>query len=162
MRQIPLTQNSIATVDDADYEYLIQWKWYMSGKGYAVRDASVTEGRATILMHRVILDAPAGAQVDHINQDKLDNRRSNLRLATDQENKRNRPTQKNSTSGYKGVCWHAQKNKWRAQIYTDRHQIHIGCFEDKHEAAHAYDTAAKQLFGEYAYLNFPDEKANSS
>ena len=110
-----------------------------------------------LLMHRLMVDAPKGMHVDHINGNSLDNRKSNLRICTSAENQRNRRATKNNTSGYKGVGWAKQNKKWTAQIQHNGKKIHIGLYEDKEEAARAYDAKAKELHGEYAYLNFPDE-----
>ena len=95
--------------------------------------------------------------VDHINGNPLDNRKSNLRICTNAENQRNRGVNKNNTSGYKGVCWAKQNKKWKARIKHNGKLIHLGYYKDKEEAARAYDKKAKELHGEYAYLNFPDE-----
>ena len=102
-------------------------------------------------MHHVILPLKDGLQVDHINGNRLDNRKENLRLVTKSQNMMNRGVQKNSTSGYKGVNEH--QGKWRAYILENGKQKHLGVFEDKKEAARAYNKMAKLLHGEYAVLN---------
>lgn len=95
-----------------------------------------------------------GFWVDHINGDTLDNRRSNLRLCTVSGNNHNRMKSKNNTSGYKGVSWLKQNQKWRAYIKVNSKDKHLGCYLDKEDAARAYDKAAKEYFGEFARLNF--------
>jgi len=105
-------------------------------------------------MHRLIMDAPDGTDVDHRNMDRVDNRRSNLRLATRAENLRNQGLSRNNTSGFKGVS--RLDGKWRAEIRVKWKLIYLGLFDDKVEAARAYDTAAKEHFGEFARLNFPE------
>ena len=95
--------------------------------------------------------------IDHINHNGLDNRRENLRICTNAENNRHRRKPKNNTSGYKGVCWDKSKKKWRARIEKDNKNIHIGYYNILEEAARAYDAKAKELFGKYAQLNFPEE-----
>lgn len=89
-RWIPLTQGKFALVDEADYEWLNQWNWQLSN-GYAVRSRRIPKGkRQAIYMHRVVCNAPIGTEVDHLDSDGLNNRRSNLRIATTSQNQRNR------------------------------------------------------------------------
>jgi hypothetical protein len=147
VKEIPLTRGKVALVDDEDYRYLKHFNWYYSGK-YARGG-----GYAKVMMHRVIVDPPDGYYVDHVNGDKLDNRRSNLRMCTLEQNSFNSKLQKNNTSGYKGVSWDKQKNKWRAKITHQGKTRHIGLYDNKHEAAIAYNEEAKELFGEFAWLN---------
>lgn len=157
-KQILLTRWKIALVDNDDYDWLSEWTWaaYLnSGKWYACQSKK-NYSRVTVPMHRVIMDAPKGMVVDHINGDGLDNRRANLRICTTAENMRNRGLPSNNTSGYKGVF--IQKNgKSNAHIQLNRKLIHLGMFNNPVDAAHAYDEAAKRLFGEFANLNFPNE-----
>jgi hypothetical protein len=101
-------------------------------------------------MHRVILNTPDGMKTDHINNDKLDNRRCNLRVCTDAQNMRNRGKQANNTSGYKGVFWSIPAGRWRAQIRLNRKSIHLGLFYSKEEAYEKYKKAEKEYFGEFA------------
>jgi hypothetical protein len=159
-KEIPLTQGEIAIVDDDMYDYLMQWKWCVSRSGsvgrrkadpYAVRREKGTT--SSIRMHRVVAGALSGEQVDHINGNTLDNRRENLRRCTDGQNKRNMGGWTNSDSGHKGVAWNKALGKWVASITKDYKSIHIGVFDDKLEAARAYNEAAKFFFGEYARLN---------
>ena len=116
-----------------------------------------TRRKVKLYIHRLIMDAPKGMDVDHINGNPLDNRKSNLRICTHAENQRNKGAYKNNTSGYKGVSWYKRDKKWIAGIKHNNKGIYIGLFEDKEEAARAYDKKAKELHGEFAYLNFPDE-----
>jgi hypothetical protein len=151
-KEIQLTQGKVTIVDDEDYEALAGVKWLYLNRGYAAR---FTYGpkRELLYMHRVITNAPAGLQADHINGDKLDNRRSNLRLCTDAQNQQNRRKwDGNYTSQYKGVSWYPRLQKWVAQIAGH----HLGYFADEAEAALAYDRIAREHFGEFAWLNFPD------
>lgn len=153
----------ILAVDDADYEKLCMNKWCVSkrtwnGGFYAARNTTKGEGRKRLtLMHRIIMGAKTGQQVDHINQNTLDNRKSNLRFCNGSQNNMNRPMPKNNTSGFKGVTWDKEKNKWevRLQIKTpERRNLFLGRFKDKHEAAKVYDQAALKHYGEFAHLNF--------
>jgi hypothetical protein len=108
-------------------------------------------------MHRLIMNTPKGMVTDHINGNPLDNRKENLRICTAAENKQNRAAGKNNTSGFKGVSRHKRTNSWHARIGHNKKPIHIGCFEDKEEAARAYDRKAIELHGEFAQTNFPIE-----
>lgn len=154
MKEIPLTQGKFAKVDDDDYDILAQHKWCLS-HGYAVHRIN---GVASS-MHREIICSPPGFEIDHINMDKLDNRKCNLRVCSTQENQRNRGKQSNNTSGYKGVCWHKPTSKWGVSITARGRQLHLGLFVLPEEAARAYDSAARKYHGEFAYFNFPAEAA---
>jgi HNH endonuclease len=154
-KEIKLTQGKVALVDDADFEWLNQWKWYVHGFWYAARMEARKGKRMVVLMHRKITNAPFGMDVDHINGNGLDNRRENLRVCTHAENQRN-TTRKRTTnkSGFKGVCWRMVSQKWSADITLNSKQIHIGLFSDIQEAVRAYDAKAIELFGEFAKTNF--------
>lgn len=158
MKPIPLTQGREALVSDCDYHYLMQWRWcfskHRSGKGgYAVRIECLPRQR-TILMHKVVAARKGLAgEIDHRDQNKLNNQRSNLRLATRKQNSANRGRNCNNTSGYKGVSWHAPRGKWRAYIAVDGWQHHLKLWKSKREAARAYNNAARKYFGKYAALN---------
>ena len=106
------------------------------------------------MMHREILDVPAGMICDHKNHNGLDNRRCNLRICTPAQNQYNRRLQTGGTSLYKGVYWHKENRKWRAQICHGGLHIHIGYYDYEADAAIAYDDMAIDLFGEFACLNF--------
>lgn len=149
MKKIKLSQNKYALVDDQDYPWLNQWKWSFDGS-YAQR---IGEGKH-IRMHTLILDTPSNMQGDHINGDRLDNRRHNLRNVTHLKNLYNRFSEKNSSSGFKGVHWHKASDKWKVEIGFENKNRYIGIFEDERHAAMAYDIWAKDLHGDYAKLNF--------
>jgi len=151
---IPLTQGKFAIVDPEDYDELSRYKWTAAKSPntfYAVRSVR----RRQIRMHRLITDAPKGLVVDHRNHNGLDNRKQNLRLCTRPENARNQRPQTNRSSKYKGVCWHKNQKKWLARVYSNGVTYHLGSFKSEIAAAKAYDKKAKELFGEYACLNFP-------
>lgn len=125
----------------------------------------VAEGKKrTLRLSRIVLERKIGRllakgeQADHKNRNVLDNRRSNLRVASNMLNQANRLKTKRSTSGYKGVSWFNHLGKWRADIQKDGKLRYLGHFSDKIEAAKAYDRAAQELFGEFALLNFSDER----
>ena len=154
-----MTKGKVALVDDSDFEWLMQWKWSYASTGYAVRmirDFNEKGVKTTICvrMHRVLLSAKdSNIYVDHINRDKLDNRRSNLRLATNSENQLNTISWSTSTTGYKGVTKCKRLNRYRASITKDGRYISLGHYVKIEDAAYAYNLTAKKLFGEFARLN---------
>ena len=160
-REIPLTKGFVALVDDEDFERVNAFKWhFLRGRrgGYAAR-----RGRDShvVLMHREILGAPDGVPVDHISGDGLDNRRANLRECSNAENARNQVKHKAwrgrpCTSQYKGVHFNRADQRWVSMIRENGRSRYLGGFLSEIEAALAYDTAAKQVFGEFARFNFPD------
>lgn len=159
-KEILLTQGMAAIVDDEDYDYLNQWKWYYrksKGKktGYALRNQSIGYGKQkNIQMHRVILGySGATLQVDHINSNGLDNRKANLRLCTPNGNIQNQGLRICNKTGFKGVYFRKDLKKWQVHITSDRKRIHLGYHEDKEAAALAYNEAALKYHGEFARLN---------
>lgn len=164
MRQIPLTQDQVAFVDDEDYETLTRHRWraqYNSGAGSFYAGRNTSKDKKKLYMHRVIMNAPLGVQVDHINGNTLDNRRANLRFASKSENGRNRGKQANNKSGYKGVSWGRRESKWYAYIQLNSKTKCLGYFDSILDAARAYDAAAIELHGAFAKLNFPQEASNT-
>lgn len=147
---IPLTRGKFAKVDYDDVDRLATMgDWHFSN-GYALHNVP---GRTSqVRMHRVIMDAPDDKQIDHINGDKLDNRRENLRLATNAENQRNTKRRSDNTSGYKGV-WQITNGRWRARLAVDGRDIHLGYFDTAEEAAAVRDVAALKYHGEFARTN---------
>ena len=158
-RLIPLTQGQYAIVDAADYEWLMQWKWYAKWSTkthsyYAMRQARVSEysgKRPVIRMHREILGlAPADERVvDHVNpRMTLDNRRENLRIAIPLQNCWNRGVQSNNKSGFKGVSH--KGNTFRARIRVHGKLICLGSRNTPEEASSLYRDAADKYFGNFA------------
>jgi hypothetical protein len=136
MKYIKLTKGKKAIVDDEDFNYLNQFKWHYQSQGYAARNGIMVNRKRgdIILMHRVVNETPNNLITDHINRNKLDNRKSNLRTVTYSVNHLNKNKPVNNTSGYKGVHWDKSKNKWRAKAQYKSKQIHLGDFDDPEKA----------------------------
>jgi len=154
MKQIELTQGKFALVDDDDYDEINQYNWCFS-HGYAVRFVRIPQGKQKIqLMHRIITNCPDGFELDHVNHNKLDNRKDNLRICSKSENSHNQKVRTYAkTSIYKGVCFDKHANKWRARIKLNNKHKNLGLFENEIDAAIAYNNAAIELFGEFAFIN---------
>jgi len=158
VKTIPLTKGEVAIVDDADYEELMQWSWtclVTKGRKYARRgERDRRAGTQTcIYMHRQIMNAPEGVEVDHRVGDGLDNRRANLRLCTHSQNLCNAKVNAGNKSGFRGVSFDAAKRKWYASIRVNGKTKAIGKFNTALEAASAWNMAALETHGEFARLN---------
>ena len=154
MKEIELSQGKVALLDDEDYEWLNQWKWYAVSCGWSFYAArSRRHNSPPTRMHRLILGAQSGQLVDHRDGDGLNNQRANLRFATHRQNSTHRIRGPRNRSGYRGVSWDKSSNKWRASIRLDGRVVHLGMFTDPVEAAHAYDAAAIAHHGEFATTN---------
>ncbi len=158
MKEIPLTKGYVAIVDDEDFERLACYKWHVCvvkpHRPYARRRCHKT--RNLVSMHREILDAPDGFDVDHVNRRTLDNRRTNIRIATRAQNRANSGPNSNNQTGYKGVRFIEGQKKPFVAFIRDGKYKHLGCFVNASAAAVVYDRAARSLWGEFAYLNFPE------
>lgn len=145
--------NTFAMVDDEDFDFLNQWKWYPDSGVYAARTV-IQPRKMKIFMHREIAGRIPGTDADHINGNTLDNRRENLRLCTHAENGRNRKKSRGKTSSqYKGVCWNKRERKYRAAIQINKKSKTLGLFRNEEEAALAYNRAAILYHGQFARLN---------
>lgn len=156
MKEIKLTQNQIALVDDSDFEYLNQFKWQAllhKGKWYAKREVwnKDLKNYEKHFMHRIIY--PDFKMVDHINGETLDNQRCNLREANHSQNAANSKLRVDSTSGFKGVDYIKAHNRWRARLKSNNTEFNLGEYRTPIEAAQAYNIASKLLFEEFASLN---------
>ncbi len=182
MKEIKLWKNKnelstlVALVDDEDYDRVMEavitytptgkprkgtGKWYAHevtpGYIYAMN------GPRDVAVHRVIMNAPKGMDVDHINGDRLDNRKENLRICTRAQNCQNKKLRRDSKSGYKGVYERLETQRFKAYIsdpttaYPKKRHISLGHYATAEEAARVYDKAAKEIHGEFAYLNFPED-----
>lgn len=153
MKKIPLTKGYTALVDDADYLELSRHKWHVvlrsGGRPYAAR----RRGKRKEFMHRRLSAPPPRLECDHLNGNSLDNRRSNLRIVTRQQNILNRGMQKNNTSGYRGVSFNKKSGKWIAAIKNEGKLRIVGYYETKELAAVSYNTEAKRMFGIFAHEN---------
>jgi AP2 domain. len=160
MKEIELSKGYVALVDDDDYEWLMQWSWHFA-KGYAVRNGK-NRGDKQIYMHREVLKVPVGEFTDHIDGNKLDNRKSNLRRCTYSQNNRNKKLTKANTSGRKGVSWNKARQQWHASIWVRPKKIFLGLYDDLDAAGKAYEDAANFYFGEFANNGQMPSKPNNT
>lgn len=159
MRTIGLTQGKKALVDDEDYDYLNQWKWYYRSDrrgGYASRNQNSSEyikysQRKTINMVWAIISRPKGLEVDHINGDKLDNRKINLRLVTRSQNLTNQQVYRRNNFGYKGIVKYG--DRWLARIRVKNKLINLGVYKELKIAALAYNIGSIGYHGEFGSRN---------
>lgn len=159
MKRIPLTKGKFATVDDKDFNYMSQWHWCakrVKRAFYAARNTTLCPGvYKTLFMHREILKAIIGMEVDHIDGDGLNNRRENLRAITPKQNRQaGRKKRIGCASKFRGVSWYKRIKKWQAAICVDGKDHHLGYFNSERGAAQAYDKKSKQLLGRFASPNF--------
>jgi hypothetical protein len=151
MHRIRLTQEQTTLIDLDDYIRVDQYSWSYHKSGYACAKVNSKHTK----LHRFILQLEVGDKrsVDHINGDKLDNRKSNLRICTHSQNTKNRSPNTNGKSTYKGVDYQKRTSTWRARIRVDYKHIYLGDYRTELEAALAYNKAAKEYHGDYAKLN---------
>ncbi len=152
-KEIELTKGQVALVDDDLYPELSQYKWHAAkvakGHFYAARNGLLTHNQKTMYMHRLVIKAMPGEHVDHINGNGLDNRRSNLRVCTRSQNLANSGPRKDHNKG----VFSRPSGKWGALITVMNKQHYLGQFSTEDEARLAYNKAALEHFGEFAYLN---------
>ena len=132
-----------ALIDIDDIDKVREYKWRLHNDGY------VSSSGSSIRLHRLIMDCPDDMVIDHINHDPLDNRKSNLRACTYQQNMMNHSLRANNSSGTTGVCWYKRTNKWKAEIKINNRTIHLGYYEDMNDAIQARKQAEIDYFGEY-------------
>lgn len=156
MKEIQLTQEKVALVDDEDYNEVIKHSWYahkVKGIWYARSRLKEKYGGDLLHLHRFIMKAPSNKVVDHEDHNGLNNQKYNLRVCTQAQNCQNQSPQTGRTSKYKGVGWRKDTSIWRAYIKKDQTTVNLGCFEYEEQAALIYNLAAIKYFGAYAYLN---------
>jgi hypothetical protein len=150
LKRVPLTKGKEAVIDAEDFDLVSQFSWHCSTNGYACarEKGRRQDPRKQVWMHRLIAQTPEDMFTDHANGDKLDNRKTNLRLCDKQQNAANSKLRSDNTTGYKGVV--KVKSGWRAEIWLNGKHQHIGIYNSIKEAATAYMEAANKHFGEYA------------
>jgi hypothetical protein len=144
-------QNGIIQIDREDLDKVKQYKWYIACNGYIVANQSHYVGGGTIIMHRILMRAPKKVKIDHINGDKKDNRKKNLRPATHAENMRNHRVRKDSITGVSGVGRIKKNGKFRARIQVNKKEIGLGWYVDINEAISARKKAEITYFGNFRY-----------
>lgn len=151
--KIKLTRERSTILDKEDFEYFSQWKWYCSFYGYAVRGKTINGKRTIVYLHREILQTKKNQEVDHINRNRLDNRRKNLRICVRTDNRQN-TTKFKGSSKFWGVYWNKQTKSWRTRIQKNRKMYEGGLFHDEILAAKKYDELARLYYGNNAKTNF--------
>jgi hypothetical protein len=151
MKTIPLSDGTVALVDDADYLILSRHRWSIYGR-YPRRGTTIAGKQTCIYMHRQIMGASPAQHCDHVNGNTRDNRRSNLRLCTRSQNMANAGRRRSNKSGFKGVSWDKAKRRFRADISVGGKAIMIGRFPTPEAAHEAYKGAAVRLHGEFAHF----------
>jgi hypothetical protein len=153
MAEVKVGRSLFAYVDDADLALVSGHKWYPAKCKDTTYAMFRTADAGTVYMHRMISGFPKGMDVDHRDGNGLDNRRSNLRVCTHAKNIANQKLSRANTSGYKGVSWDKKRGAWEAHIKYDQKKRFLGYFDDKADAARAYNAKAAEVFGEHARLN---------
>lgn len=162
MKEIALTKGAVAVVDDEDYDELTKHRWNYSSGGYAIRTIPTVNGKRTNeRMHAVVMGKKDGFEIDHINGNKLDNRRCNLRHVTHRQNAQNKKSRRNSSSKYKGVTWLKKEEVWISHIVINGKDYHLGRYKSERDAAWVYNVWAQSFFGEYARPNILEEEKSN-
>jgi hypothetical protein len=158
--RVPLTRSAFALIDAADADAVLRYSWHLHSSGYAARPRRGEDGPGSqaIYMHRSILNAPARMPVRRWpGASRLDNRRATLRLATPSQSRAGYGLRRDNASGYCGVTWAKKRGCWQAQVQVKGKRHFLGYFTIKEDAAHTYDDAAVEAFGEFAQRNLPPQ-----
>lgn len=147
---ITSTNGIIFYIDRADEDIVRQYKWSVVKDEKGILTVTTSKGLA---LHTLLMNTPENMEVDHRDLNRLNNRRSNLRICTHQQNQCNQPLQKNNTSGVTGVSYYAPRNKYRARIKVWQHDIHLGYYSTFDEAVMARNVGMGCMFGEYGIYN---------
>ena len=151
MKKISLTNGGVTLISDEDYSEVSKYKWFLKRETHK---ESVIRTIGKISLSRFLLNPPKGMLVDHIDGNRLNNQRENIRICTPAENARNTILYSTNTSGFRGVMWKKSNKKWHARITVNYKRISLGFFDSITDAAKAYNKAAKEYFGEFARLNY--------
>lgn len=157
VREIALTRGKTALIDDDDFERVSAHRWWAfpppspNTCWYAYTQIK----RKTVHLHAFVMRTKPGEQIDHADRNGLNCQKANLRFATSSQQIQNQAKRSGCASQFKGVTF--ERGRWRARIWPKEGAIHLGKFNDETEAARAYDAKARELFGEFACLNLPDE-----
>ena len=163
IEHIRLSRGMVALVDGHLFDEINMNKWCFHHSGYAIRNTKVDGKNKQVSMHRIVLNAPEGTSVDHINGNRLDNRLENLRLCSHSENMQNRfAKHKKKYTQYKGVHFRKDRGCFYAEIQQRGNRKYLGSFNTEIEAAKAYDKAAVEVYGEFAKLNLGEKDGGLS
>jgi hypothetical protein len=151
MKKLELNNGQYTVVDEKDYILLRKYNWTLGKDGYAVRTIYIlghgkNRKRTSLRLHNFLMPKKKGFIVDHINRNRLDNRRLNLRYVNYIINARNKNMQSNNTSGYTGVTWHKMSKKWLANIWVNKKYVYLGTFENIKDAIYKRKLAEKKYF----------------
>lgn len=162
MAEFKLENDKIVIVDRDDLPFLTSYRWQINSEGYVVswRWCPLTKKTTVLWLHRLVNKTPSTLICDHLNHNKLDNRKTNLRNCSNSQNLANQIKRPGLSSKYKGVVWHRRRQKWMANIHISNSKntkktVYLGYFDNETKAALVYDKAAKICFGSYALTNFP-------
>lgn len=164
VREIQLTQNRVALCSDEDHEMLSKYRFHFDGSyPRAYVKGSYKTKQKQVRMHQLIMPCEPGFMIDHIDGNKLNNTRENLRIVDVYQNSQNSKKKRSAktTSEYKGVSWHSERKKWRSEIAVDNQRAFIGLYDDEEECARASDSACLFYHGEFAVTNFKDSVPKS-
>lgn len=151
--------DKIIYIDESDVKKVSKYNWWINKNGYVYsreRDKILQKDR-WFYLHRYLLDVKDKKNhVDHIDDNKLNNCRSNLRICSNKQNVSRKIVTEGNTSNFKGVSWEKRIKKWRVTLTHNYKQVYVGTFRDEIEAARSYDKKAKELFGDFCRLNFEE------